>query len=73
MLMETDSQPTMPELWLSYYCTAINHPSKPPKGGHMAHHTMTFVFEASSGLTQSRRFKGVTLGEPGGLDPQAGD
>jgi len=36
----------------------------------MASDTMRFTLEASSRLTQCRRFKGVTLGEP---DPQAGD
>lgn len=34
---------------------------------------MRFTPVASSGLTERRRFKGVTLGEPGGPDPQAGD
>lgn len=37
----------------------------------MAPYTMAFVFGASSGLTQYRCFKGVTLGEPGELGPQA--
>jgi len=34
---------------------------------------MRFTLGASSGLTQRRRFKGVTPGEPGEADPQAGD
>lgn len=34
---------------------------------------MRFTLGASSGLTQCRHFKGITLGEPGEPDPQAGD
>jgi len=34
---------------------------------------MRFTLGTSSGLTQCRRFKGVTLGEPNEADPQAGD
>jgi len=39
----------------------------------MARDTMAFVFGASSGLTQSRHFKGIALGEPGEPDPQTGE
>jgi len=35
--------------------------------------TMRFTLGASSGLTQCRCFKGITLGELGELDLQAGD
>jgi len=34
---------------------------------------MGFTPEASSGLTQCRRFRRVTLGEPGEPVPQVGD
>ncbi len=39
----------------------------------VARDTMRFTTGASSGLTQCRRFMGVTLGELGEPDPQAGD
>ena len=39
----------------------------------MAIDTMRFALGASSGLTQYRRFQGVTPCEPGELDLQAGD
>jgi len=39
----------------------------------MAIDTMRFTLRAFSELIQGRRFKGVTLGEPGEPDPQAGD
>jgi len=39
----------------------------------MAPDTMRFTLGASSGLTQYRRFKGVTLGEPGEPDLQTDD
>src|SRR3569833_3343719 len=39
----------------------------------MASGTMKFILGASSGLTQCRRFKNVTLSDPYEPDPQVGD